>query len=117
VWFSGEERHVQGGDSHRLGLYFEPVRVFGRRNLKAYLEEHHIAFGKTHDLVLLLGQLPSRPAVLDQQRAQIARLSQYGTTARYPGLGLDEQAAREALTVARDVRAALREELGLPPAS
>ena len=82
--------------------------------LKALLEEQGIAFGKTHDLVLLLsltgGQLPE----IDAKQADLGYLSPLGIVARYPGTETDPQMAANALRIAGEVRAIMRSRLGIP---
>ena len=80
---------------------------------KGFLEEHNIAFQKTHDLLVLLqgseGLLPE----LDSLRPQLAHLSTFGIAARYPGTQADEQAAESAIQTAEKVRTVIRTKLGL----
>lgn len=82
--------------------------------LKAFLEEHNIAFGKTHDLVVLLnssgGQLPE----LNSKRQSLAHLSTFGIATRYPGAHADRQAAEESMKTAETVRTVVRAKLQLP---
>jgi len=81
--------------------------------LKAFLEEHNITFGKTHDLVLLLdasgGMLPE----LDPLRPQLAFLSPMSVATRYPGPEADRQVAEDAVRIAGQARAVVRGKLGL----
>jgi HEPN domain-containing protein len=46
--------------------------------LKAFLEEHNIAFGKTHDLVVLLNSSGGLLPELNSQRQSLAHLSTFG---------------------------------------
>ena len=82
--------------------------------LKAFLEEHNIAFGKTHDLVVLLnssgGQLPE----LNSKRQSLAHLSTFGIATRYPGAQADRQAAEDSMKTAESVRTVVRAKLQLP---
>jgi HEPN domain-containing protein len=80
--------------------------------LKAALVLEGIDFPKTHDLETLLSLIPpeSRPDLSDDEQA---RLTEYATTARYPGWEeLSLAAARSAVALARRVRRSVRR--GLP---
>lgn len=81
--------------------------------LKAFLEEHNIAFGKSHDLVNLLNTSAGMLQELEPQKPALAQLSTFGISARYPGMTADRQATEEAIKTARQVRALVREKLGL----
>lgn len=81
--------------------------------LKAYLEEQKIAFPKTHDLVFLMDLSGELLSQLQPLRQSLAHLSAFGLAARYPGVEADRQAAEEALTIAGEVRAAVRRKMGL----
>lgn len=80
--------------------------------LKAVLVLEGIDFPKTNDLETLLSLVPaeSRPELSDEEQA---RLTQYATSARYPGWEeVSLMAARRAVAVARRVRQSIRR--GLP---
>jgi HEPN domain-containing protein len=94
------------------GICFH-VQQCAEKYLKAFLEEHGIAFGKTHDLFYLVDLAGDRLLPLHQMRDDLARLSVFGIAARYPGVRADEQAADEAMQIAAKVRAFIRTELGL----
>jgi HEPN domain-containing protein len=81
--------------------------------LKAFLEEHHIAFRKTHDLIVLVNSSGGRLPGLDPIRQQLAHLSIFGIATRYPGMEADQPAAENAVEIAKMVRAVVRSELGL----
>jgi HEPN domain-containing protein len=80
--------------------------------LKAVLVLEGIDFPKTHDLETLLSLVPaaSRPDLSNEEEA---RLTEYATSARYPGWEeISLVAARRAVAVARRVRRFVRR--GLP---
>lgn len=81
--------------------------------LKAFLEEHGIAFRKTHDLVVLLNTAGEEFAALDAQKQRLARLGTFGIAARYPGAEADRRAAEEAVQTAEIVREVMRQKLSL----
>ena len=82
--------------------------------IKAFLEEQTIAFQKTHDLVELVNLSGGLLPELDPLRPQLAQLSTFGITTRYPGVQADRQAADEALKTAEETRTVMRTKLGLP---
>ncbi|MBI3989808.1 MAG: HEPN domain-containing protein [candidate division NC10 bacterium] len=82
--------------------------------LKAFLEVHNIVYGKTHDLVMLLNLSGGLLPELDSQRQPLAHLSTFGIAARYPGMSADRQAAENAMSTAKEVRAVVRAKLGFP---
>ncbi|MDA1141696.1 MAG: HEPN domain-containing protein [Planctomycetota bacterium] len=81
--------------------------------LKAFLEEHNVAFRKTHDLVLLFDTTGNRLPELAELKPRMAHLSTFGIAARYPGVEANRQDAVEAIEIAREIRAAVRSRLGL----
>jgi len=82
--------------------------------LKAFLEENNTAFGKTHDLVVLLNSTAGHLPELDSLRGQLAHLTTFGIATRYPGAQADRKAAENALTTGERVRTVVRAKLGLP---
>lgn len=57
--------------------------------LKGFLEEHNIAFQKTHDLLVLLNSSGLLLSDLDSLKSELAHLSTFGIAARYPGTQAD----------------------------
>ena len=82
--------------------------------LKAFLEEQNIAFGKTHDLVVLLNSSGGLLLELNSQRQSLAHLSTFGIATRYPGAQADRQAAEDSMKTAESVRTVVRAKLQLP---
>lgn len=82
--------------------------------LKAFLEEHNIAFGKIHDLVVLLNSSGGLLPELISQRQSLAHLSTFGIAARYPGAQADRQAAEDSMKTAESVRTVIRVKFQLP---
>lgn len=82
--------------------------------LKAILEEHNIAFGKTHDLVVLLNSSGLLLPELNSQKPSLAHLSTFGIATRYPGTQADRRAAEESMKTADSVRTVVRAKLQLP---
>ena len=81
--------------------------------LKGLLEEHNVAFQKTHDLLVLLNLSGETLSELDSLKPQLAHLSTFGIATRYPGTQADEQAAESAIETTEAVRTVIRTKLGL----
>jgi HEPN domain-containing protein len=79
---------------------------------KASLEEANLAYSKTHDLVVLLGQTKGLLPELEATRQTLAELTTFGVAARYPGIRADAEAAHTAVAAAEVVRTAIRARLG-----
>ena len=82
--------------------------------LKAFLEEHNIAFGKTHDLVVLLNSSGGLLPELNHKRQSLAHLSTFGIATRYPGAQADRRATEDSMKTAENVRTVVRVKLQLP---
>jgi HEPN domain-containing protein len=81
--------------------------------LKAVLCQSDISFGKVHDLVVLLEQvLPAKPQ-WEVFREDLAYLSDFSVTFRYPGESADKATAKEAQRRCRMFREIVRKTLGL----
>jgi len=81
--------------------------------LKARLCEAGVAFAKVHDLVALLElALPVEP-LWEAYRADLAALTDYAVSFRYPGQSADRQAAKNARRHCKVFRKAAREALRL----
>jgi len=83
--------------------------------LKARLSETEIAFGKVHDLVALLEQALVIEPLWETYRADLAALTDYAVSSRYPGESADREAAMEARKRCKVFRRAARAALGLKP--
>lgn len=79
--------------------------------LKAVLEEQEVEVPKIHDLVVLLDRTEEWSEEVAALRSALARLSTFGVATRCPGMDADEEAAREAMHTAGQVRSALRQAL------
>src|SRR5713101_3178626 len=82
--------------------------------LKALLEEHNVAFQKTHDPVVLLDLIRAKVPELEALRSQLAYLSPFAITARYPGAHTDKQVAEKTSEIANQVCILARAKMGLP---
>jgi HEPN domain-containing protein len=81
--------------------------------LKALLQEHALAFPKTHDLELLLELLLPLAPSLGSVRSAAQALAGHSVEFRYPGMWADEPTALHALENCRAIRSAVRALLGL----
>jgi HEPN domain-containing protein len=79
--------------------------------LKGYLFENGIAFGKTHDLRLLLFQAYQITSGWKQFEKDAARLSEYAVDTRYPGDEAYLEDAQEAVETCKKIRAAILAEM------
>ena len=80
--------------------------------LNALLQSREAAFGKTHDLSLLLDACLGEFPMWASFRPELDMLTQYAVVFRYPGENATKAEAREAVVAAtrlrREIRAALR---------
>lgn len=81
--------------------------------LKALLQEAAIAFGKTHNLPLILDLLRERYPSLELLRPTLAILNAYSVEYRYPGESADKEVAQHAVRMAEQVQRAVLGELGM----
>lgn len=81
--------------------------------LKARLCENEIPFGKLHDLVALLEQVLAVEPGWEKHREDLAYLSDFAVSFRYPGESADEESAMDALRRCGIFRETVRKTLGL----
>lgn len=81
--------------------------------LKARLSKAEIHFTKIHDLVALLELVLEVEPTWEQFRIDLAFLSDFAVSFRYPGESADREAARNAVRRCRLFRKAARTALGL----
>lgn len=82
--------------------------------LKARLQEANIAFGRTHDLVNLLGLvLPVEPTWITLRQHLIV-LTNFAVDYRYPGSTATRAEAQDTFKRSRSVRRTIRQAFGLP---
>jgi len=81
--------------------------------LKALLQEHGVAFPRTHDLVALVALAEGAAPALASLRPELARLTAFAVAPRYPGTSTTRADADAAMKAARCARNALRMVLGL----
>ncbi len=106
-------REMQAADPVYEAVCFH-AQQGAEKYLKAILEEHNIAFPKVHDLVALFNLSGGLLPALAPLKPQLAHLSVFGISSRYPGVNADPKAATEAVQIAEQVQRAVRVQLGLP---
>jgi HEPN domain-containing protein len=82
--------------------------------LKARLHEAGIEFARIHDLAALLDQILAVEPAWEQFRGDLAYLSVFAVSFRYPGESADKATAAEARQRCKRFRAAARAALKLP---
>ena len=82
--------------------------------LKAFLQEHGVAFPKTHNLIELLELCLMVDTSFELQRDFLVRLDRYAVRYRYPGESADKGEARATFRAVKAVRAFVRAKPGLP---
>jgi HEPN domain-containing protein len=82
--------------------------------LKARLAETGISFGKVHDLVALLDQALAVQPDWEVFREDLAYLSDFAVSFRYPGESANKESALDAVRKCRFFRKIARSILGLP---
>ena len=80
--------------------------------LKAFLQEHDVVFGKTHNLSMLLDKVIPVVPMLDTLRQTLQVITVFAVDCRYPGETADKTMAAEALKLCIEVRGRFRELLG-----
>ena len=94
------------------GLCFHAQQC-AEKYLKARLCEAGIEFAKVHDLVALLEQALRVEPLWEAHRADLAALTDYAVSFRYPGESADKESARNARKKCKAFRQAARKALGL----
>lgn len=82
--------------------------------LRTRLCEADAVFGKTHDLAALLDQVLDLEPGWERFREDLAYLSDFAVSFRYPGESADRDSARDAQNRCRAFRRAARQSFGLP---
>ena len=80
---------------------------------KAILQEHGVAFPRTHDLVVLAALVGALAPSLGASHADLTALSTFAVDLRYPGASANRHDAEFAVRLAGDVRAAIRTALAI----
>ena len=111
--FAMMERECQVTDNPNYdGICFHAQQC-AEKYLKARLCEADISFTKIHDLVALLEQVLDAEPAWETFREDLAYLSDFAVTFRYPGESADTESALDAQRRCRLFRNAVRNALGL----
>lgn len=94
------------------GLCFHAQQC-AEKYLKARLSESNITFGKVHDLAALLDQVKAVQPDWEVFREDLAYLSDFAVSFRYPGESADKESALDAVHRCRFFRKIARSALGL----
>jgi HEPN domain-containing protein len=111
--FATMERESRVSDSPNFeGICFHAQQC-AEKYLKARLCEAGIAFGKIHDLVALLDATLGAAPSWEAHREDLAYLSGFAVSIRYPGESADQNCALDAQRRCRAFRMTVRQSLGL----
>ncbi len=111
--FAMMERECQVTDNPNYdGICFHAQQC-AEKYLKARLCEADTSFSKIHDLVALLEQTLAMEPAWETFRKDLAYLSDFAVTFRYPGESADAESALDAQRRCRLFRDAARNALGL----
>ncbi|MFB0551925.1 MAG: HEPN domain-containing protein [Phycisphaerae bacterium] len=111
--FAMMERECQVTDNPNYdGICFHAQQC-AEKYLKARLCEADITFSKIHDLVALLEQILELEPAWESFREDLAYLSDFAVTFRYPGESADAESALDAQRRCRQFRNTARDVLGL----
>jgi len=111
--FATMERESCVTDSPNFeGICFHAQQC-AEKYLKARLCEAGIAFGKIHDLVALLELALGVEPSWEAHREDLAYLSGFAVSTRYPGESADQNCALDAHRRCRGFRVTARQSLGL----
>ena len=111
--FNMMEREGQAPENPNYdGICFHAQQC-AEKYLKARLCEANAHFGKIHDLVALLEQVVEVEPDLESFREDLAYLSDFAVSFRYPGESADAADAHDAQRRCKSFREAARKLLGL----
>jgi HEPN domain-containing protein len=105
------ESHVVESPNFEAVCFHAPQCA--EKYLKARLCEAAVAFGKVHDLVALLECVLDIEPLWEEYRENLAYLSAFAVTVRYPGDSADQDCALDAQRRCGAFRTAARRALGL----
>jgi len=111
--FATMERESQvAEDPNFEGICFHAQQC-AEKYLKARLCEAGVTFGRVHNLVALLESVLDWEPSWERYRADLAYLSAFAVSVRYPGDSADWDSATDARHKCRVFRMAARQSLGL----
>jgi len=113
--FATLERECQVDDlANYDGICFHAQQCV-EKYVKARLCEAGVEFAKTHDLVALLEAVLEWEPQWEQYREDLAYLTDYAVSYRYPGESADQATAKEAWDRCKRFRKQARQSLSLKP--
>jgi len=111
--FATMERECEATENPNYdGICFHAQQC-AEKYLKARLCEANITFSKIHDLVALLEQILDLEPTWESLREDLAYLSDFAVSFRYPGESADRESALDAQRSCHLFRDAARKALGL----
>ena len=111
--FATVQRECQARENPNYdGVCFQAQQC-AEKYLKSWLCEADTSFSKIHDLVVLLEQILVTEPEWEAFREDLAYLSDFAVTFRYPGESADRESALDAQRRCRLFRNAARKSLGL----
>ena len=111
--FATMEREAQVTENPNFEAVCFHAQQCAEKYLKARLCEAGIAFGKVHDLAALLASAVDAEPSWECFREDLAYLSAFSVSVRYPGESADRDCALDAQQRCRTFRAAARRSLKL----
>ncbi|MFN2455215.1 MAG: HEPN domain-containing protein [Pyrinomonadaceae bacterium] len=111
--FATAERELCATSNFNYDAVCFHAQQCAEKYLKARLQEADIAFGRTHDLSILLDTVIIVEPAWEALRTDLQSLTAFAVAYRYPGDSADEADAREALAWCANVRQVVRQSLNL----
>lgn len=111
--FRSAQRELRARKSPNYDLACFCAQQCAEKTLKARLLVANVRFPKTHDLTSLLKLLLPLDPEWELMREQFACLTDYAVRFRYPGSCASREQAREAVKIAKRIRARVQEILGI----
>jgi HEPN domain-containing protein len=111
---AGREAAVKPRTNYNLVCFL--AQQCAEKYLKAYLQEHSVAFPRTHELLVLLKLCLPLDNSFGSLRSLLRGLTLYAVDYRYPGVSANSVMTQTAFQNVTNIRAFIRAKLGLPPA-
>jgi HEPN domain-containing protein len=111
--FATMEREAHVAENPNFEAICFHAQQCAEKYLKARLCEAGITFGRVHNLVALLEPILDLEPSWESYREDLAYLSAFAVSVRYPGDSADQNCALDAQRGCRAFRAAARQSLGL----
>ena len=113
----GDSRTAEREGAVNEGPNYDAVcfhaQQYAEKYLKAFLTSRSIPFPRLHDLEALLNLVTPVDPEFETIREPLLLLNDYAVDIRYPGDYATPEEARDALQAMREVRAFIRQKLGL----